>query len=192
VDSNVFIKRPPSAQVYSVVECEDAFSKLLLYFSDLYKFEVAVAWLRRFVLFICQRRQSHFVLEKSPISVEELADAKKLLVRYVQRQNFSLWFIKATGNTNLRVLSQLFPVKRLDPILVDGIRRVGGRLGKAPQSYEARHPVILLHVSHLTDLIIRQCHVNTAHSGVNHTLTVVCRALTNATPKIPRTVPKNP
>jgi len=175
LDSNVFNKRPPSAQVYSVVECEDAFSKLLLYVSDLYKLEVAVAWLRRFVLFICQRRQSHFVLEKSPISVEELADAKKLLVRHVQRQNLSLWFIKATGKTNLRVLSQSSPVKRLDPILVDGIRRVGGRLEKAPLSYEARHPVILPQVLNLTDLIIRQCHVNAAHSGANHTLTVVCQ-----------------
>jgi len=124
VDSNVFNKRPPSAQVYSVVECEDAFSKLLLYFSDLYKLEVAVAWLRRFVLFICQRRQSNFVLEKSPISVEELADAKKILIRYLQRQNFSLFFNHTTGNTNLRVLSQSSPVKRLVPVLVDGILRV--------------------------------------------------------------------
>ena len=91
------------------------------------------------------------MLEKGPISVEELADAKKLLVRYVQRQNFYLWFIKATGKTNLRVLSQSSPVKRLDPILVDGILRVGGRLEKAPLSYEARHSVMLPQVSHLTD-----------------------------------------
>ena len=99
------------------------------------------------------------MLQKSPISVEELADVKKLLVRYVQRQNFSLWFIKATGKTNLKVLSQSSPVKRLDPILVDGILRVGGRLEKAPLSYEARHPVILPQVLHPMDLIIRQCHV---------------------------------
>ena len=104
------------------------------------------------------------MLEKSPISVEELADAKKLLVRHVQRQNLSLWFIKATGKANLRVLSQSSPVKRLAPILVDGILRVGERLEKAPISYEARHSVTLPHFSHLTDLIERQCHVNAARS----------------------------
>jgi len=43
VDCNVFNKRAPPTQVYSNAECEDAFMKLLLYFSDLYKLEVAVA-----------------------------------------------------------------------------------------------------------------------------------------------------
>jgi len=164
VDCNVFNKRAPPTQVYSNAECEDAFMKLLLYFSDLYKLEVAVAWQRRFVRFICQRRHSHFVLKKSPISVEALANLKKVLIRCVQRLTFSLWSIKATGKANLRVLSQSSPVKRLAPILVDGILRVGERLEKAPISYEARHSVTLPHFSHLTDLIERQCHVNAARS----------------------------
>jgi len=113
-------------------------------------------------------------LKKEPISVEELTAAEIAVVRYVQRQNFRRWMIESTsGGQPLRLRNETSPVMKLDPILVDNVLRVDGRLDKAPLSYEARHPAILPHVSHLTELVIRHFHERVAHFGVNHTLNAI-------------------
>ena len=48
--------------------------------------------------------------------------------------------------------------------------RVGGRLNKALIDYDARPPIILLHVSHVTDIIINHFHVFSGHSKISTTL----------------------
>jgi len=64
---------------------------------------------------------------------------------------------------------------KLDLILVDNVLRVGGRLDKAPLSYEARNPAILPHISQLMELVIRHFHERVAHIGVNNNLNVICQ-----------------
>ena len=61
-------------------------------------------------------------------------------------------------------------LKKLNPIVIQGILRVGGRLEKASIDYDACHPIILPHVSHLTDIIINHFHVFSGHSGISTTL----------------------
>ena len=60
---------------------------------------------------------------------------------------------------------------RLDPYLdADGILRVGGRLRMANMSESVKHPVILPRKSHITELIIQDCHRVLKHmgSGMTH------------------------
>jgi len=57
----------------------------------------------------------------------------------------------------------------LNPILVDGILRVKGRVDKANIDYDARHPIILPGSSHFTKLLVIHHHNLVDHSGMGHT-----------------------
>ena len=52
----------------------------------------------------------------------------------------------------------------------DGLLRCRGRLGNAPVPEESKFPILLTRDSYVTDLIVRNCHQQVLHSGVNDTL----------------------
>ena len=52
----------------------------------------------------------------------------------------------------------------------DGLLQCRGRLGNAPVPEESKFPILLPRDSHVTDLIVRNCHQQVLHSGVNDTL----------------------
>ena len=52
----------------------------------------------------------------------------------------------------------------------EGVLRVGGRLRNADIANEAKHQVILPSKHFVTDLIIRECHEISAHSGCEYVL----------------------
>lgn len=66
---------------------------------------------------------------------------------------------------NYKVVGPSSPLRKLSPVLVDGILRVGGRLNKAPLSYETKHPYILPNKCHVTELIIHHEHSLVGHLG---------------------------
>ncbi len=59
---------------------------------------------------------------------------------------------------------------KLDPIMQDGILRVGGRLHRSALPADAKHPVILPKNHHVSNLILRHIHQETGHSGRSYTL----------------------
>ena len=61
----------------------------------------------------------------------------------------------------------------LSPILTDGIIRVGGRIHRAPITFEAAHPVILPKSSPVSVLIVRYYHHVLGHAGREHVLSVL-------------------
>ncbi|XP_043264255.1 uncharacterized protein LOC122404383 [Colletes gigas] len=65
------------------------------------------------------------------------------------------------------------PLKSLNPILGDKeVLRVGGRLENATLAWETKHPIILPK-HHVSNMIIRQCHVDTLHGGLQLTMYTV-------------------
>ena len=62
---------------------------------------------------------------------------------------------------------------RLNPILEDGILRVGLRLENAPIDRDAKHPIILPNKHHLTTLIIERYHRDLGHSRREHVLSCI-------------------
>lgn len=61
-------------------------------------------------------------------------------------------------------------------MMVDDVLRVGGRLDNAQLPYEMKHPTVLPQNGPLTDLVIKYFHCHPAgHSGVNHTLSLLCQ-----------------
>ncbi|PFX25076.1 hypothetical protein AWC38_SpisGene10297 [Stylophora pistillata] len=56
-------------------------------------------------------------------------------------------------------------IRRLNTQTKEGLLRVGGRLVNAPFGDERKHPIILPHKHHRTDLIIKHCRENLGHMG---------------------------
>ena len=150
----------------------DTVDRLINYFSNLYRLKLATCWMLRFVNYWKEKTCTTRGIEihTGPISVEELEMAEIALVKYVQATHYSDWINHLQGKSNKRLIKSS-PLWKLNPILVEGLMRVGGRLGNASFSFDTKHPVILPENSSLTQLIIEHYHChNVAHSGVNTTL----------------------
>ena len=114
---------------------------------------------------------SRYKLVEQRIDVSELQQAESGLVSYVQKQVFPEWFSKLSGKNVRAKLLHSSVLHHLSPALFNNAMRVGGRLANAKLSFEAEHPAILPKKSHLTPLIIQDCHARFAgHQGVNATL----------------------
>ena len=57
---------------------------------------------------------------------------------------------------------------KLDPVLDNGLLRVGGRLNRAAMPEQVKHPIILHKKHPISTLILRHIHERTGHSGRNH------------------------
>ena len=70
---------------------------------------------------------------------------------------------------NLRNMTS--SLRKLNPILVNGILRVGGRLQHAPIDFETKHPVILPAHHFVTRLLVEHYHVCDGHIGLSQLAT---------------------
>lgn len=104
------------------------------------------------------------VLTKKPLSLEDIEHAELSLIRYSQGQAFPEEFKSLQRSNNVRRSSPLY---KLDPVVQDGVLRVGGRLNQSAMPETAKHPAILDKRQHITSLILKDIHINTGHSGRN-------------------------
>ncbi|XP_078493208.1 uncharacterized protein LOC144748760 [Ciona intestinalis] len=165
------VQRPEAIPVIAV----PATDKLMTRYSSLHRLKRTTAWLLRFKDYIVARHKKEEMKTTSHLlTVTELKRAETELLKYVQEQHFSQWLNVLRGDKKIPPKtagsSSIF---KLDPMLSDGVLRVGGRLERAPVPYETRHPAILPHTSHFTDLIIALYHEIGGHSGLNHTLNLL-------------------
>ena len=124
----------------------------------------------------------------SPLTLVDLQKAEKAVLIYVQEGAFPEE-IQALSNptkdnqvpdengkrkstNNVKKSSAIY---KLSPIMKDGMLRVGGRLAKAALPEETRHPIILPKKSHVSELILRNIHHYTGHSGRSHMLACLHR-----------------
>ncbi|XP_043264252.1 uncharacterized protein LOC122404380, partial [Colletes gigas] len=104
------------------------------------------------------------------VEASELQLAKERIVRYIQRTHFAGEYQCLKKRREIPAKS---PLKRLNPFLdAHDVLRVGGRLENATLAWEAKHPIILPK-HHVSTMIIRQCHVNTLHGGLQLTISMV-------------------
>lgn len=101
-----------------------------------------------------------------PINVEDRRKAGLVLVKLAQRNAFNEE-IQSLSNGKLPHGHPLF---QLDPVLQDGVLRVGGRLKNASLPLDVKHPIILPKHSVITRLILDHCHATTQHQGRGQTL----------------------
>ena len=157
---------------------ESVIDRLCQRYSSFYKLKKSVAWLLRVKTFLMNRahkKQVESLSGLSPLTVEEIQQAERAVIRYVQLQAYDKEFkLMKSSECEVRKENRHSDLRRLEPFLsADGVLCVGGRLRKAPISEEAKHPMIVPKDSLIAKLIVRHYHAAANHSGQEHTLALL-------------------
>ena len=159
-------------------------------FSSWTRLKRVMAWLLRYKQNLnkqSQRRKAKEVISYqsdvskiTPLSVTEVNEAEREIIKLVQKQTFKEELLalsritrvcKETEETAIRnPTKKTSSIYKLDPVLENGLIRVGGRLHQAPIASDAKHPVILPRKHHIVKLIITYYHRASGHSGIEYTL----------------------
>ena len=126
-----------------------------------------MAWLLRYQAKFSRRtKKSKLELCDFSLSVDELRNAETKLIKFLHFPGVfaQLKHAEQIATNNL----PRYLLKR-HPVILDGVLRVGGRLGRAPVDFNSKHPVIFPQRSHFTELVIREHHALVGHSGASHT-----------------------
>ena len=137
--------------------------KLIEYdrFSKWIRLQRTVGWTMRFI------SNTRKIFETGQLDNCEIDCATKIIVKHVQAEMFNeeILAIKSCEQVSDRAMSVLTPI--LDQ---DGILRVYGRLRKMEIADKVKHPIIMLKIHHVTDLLVKHFHEKNGHVGVEHTL----------------------
>ena len=145
---------------------QNALYPFIDHYSSWDRLKRGVAWLLRFKGYLAGKLHGeqgfNQRIVKGGLSVEEIFAAERAVLTAVQQETFKDHFTRTSGSHS--------PLHKLCPVLVDGTLRVGGRLGNAHISEEAKRPIILPKKHHVTDIIIRKYHEEVVHAGREHVL----------------------
>ncbi|XP_048581431.1 uncharacterized protein LOC116618474 [Nematostella vectensis] len=101
---------------------------------------------------------------------EEMKDSRLELCRIAQLEMFPDEYAALQNGKPIASHSRILP---LQPVLIDRVIRVGGRLKDAPVSFEEKHQIVLLSGHPLSSLIAQDFHQRNRHVGREHTLALV-------------------
>ena len=106
--------------------------------------------------------------------MEEMSAAELEILKCVQLHYFPEELQSLTNSgVDVAHVKKTSGLRSLDPVLVDGLIRVGGRLGLAPASFDSKHQIILPKSDHVSTLIIEHCHLVSGHSGREYVLSLL-------------------
>lgn len=132
---------------------------LLQQYSSWTKLIRATAWLSKFIVYLRTKKMSP---EKRYLTAVDLKNAETILLKRMQRDEFSKELLALEGGNELNRGSRL---KSLNPFLYDGIIKVGGRLNKANLTEQQRHPIVLAAKHRVTRLLFENYHIKLLHCG---------------------------
>ena len=156
-------------------EQPDPVSLLMEYFSDWIKLRRSVAVFLKVKCILKVRVDQKKGMVPANVSfqkcldVSDLEDAEVAIVKFVQSKSFPKEFISLSSEEEGKIPSSSH-LRSLDPILEDGVLKVGGRIRRARISHSMKHPIIMPKRHHVTSLIIRHEHRLLGHAGRNHVL----------------------
>ncbi|XP_068704648.1 uncharacterized protein [Montipora foliosa] len=149
-------------------------------FSSWFQLKKCVAWVLRYKsrlrCAVNKRKRGETMVvapagKIEPLDVSEIEDAERAIIKATQSARFH---DELTSLSSLqKVVKKSSGIFKLDPILVDGIIRVGGRLRNSEIEPDAKHPILLPKDHHVSHLIIRHYHRVSGHFGIEHTLSLI-------------------
>ncbi|KAI7802084.1 hypothetical protein IRJ41_024663 [Triplophysa rosa] len=170
-------------------------SRLMAYFANWRKLQVAVAWflkLKRMLLRRIRKKreldtadtnkqnalvQANCRVENTTggqtLSAEDLMEAELAIICYCQQQRFPEEIAAMSSRKDL--VSKQSVIYRLDPWLDNVFLRVGGRLARASLPEDTKYPLLLSKDQHVATLILKDLHEQLGHSGHNHMLSTLRR-----------------
>ena len=171
-------KEVQTYNVANIAEQEDCvMNRLTTRCSDWNKLKKSVAWLLRFKLWLQWKLQKKVEetelvkpFEACKMTVKEMDMAEHEIIKFVQMESFGedIRLIKTKG-----VVSQSSSIRMFDPILVDNLLCVGGRLKNVPVEVSvAKNPIILPKHHHVVEPIVRHYHSISGHSGQEYVLSL--------------------
>ena len=106
--------------------------------------------------------------------MEEMRAAELEILKCVQLHYFpeELQSLTKSG-VDVAHVKKTGGLRSLDPVLVDGLIRAGGRLSLAPASFPSKHQIILPKSDHVSTMIIENCHLVCGHSGREYVLSLL-------------------
>lgn len=170
------------------IQEDNATSQLITYFSDWKRLKVAVAWLllvKGTLLELSQRRkqlvkdgmanldvdrkmlEARRSFKRERVSTEDLLAAENAILQFCQRERFDTEICALKTGKPVKGCSTIY---KLNPVLEEGLVRVGGRLSRTAMPEESKHPVILCKDQHISMLILKNIHEQTRHGGRNYIL----------------------
>eukprot|EP00063_Salmo_salar_P064092 XP_014038927.1 PREDICTED: uncharacterized protein LOC106592141 [Salmo salar] len=164
------------------VEEKSPTSKLIEYYSTWNSLKKAVAWMLKLKRLLIQLSQKRKVLTqtdpgsdqsltnslkeqidkfkltfgKESLSVDDLDEAEKAIIRFEQLQHYKQEITLVVKGK--QCAKRNGSICKLDPIVDNGILRVGGRLSKAAMPTELKNPMILPKDSYISRLILLHIH----------------------------------
>ncbi|XP_033105089.1 uncharacterized protein LOC117107502 [Anneissia japonica] len=150
-------KTPP---VHSLA-CRATMMDVILRYSTWTKLLKGLAWLLKFKKYLLKKRKgSDAGTLPHTLSLKELKQAEMEIIKLVQHQEFG---------DDLCCKNRGKSIQKLNPVVIDGILRVGGRICNAPIDSDLKHPIILPSNHHVTELLIQYHHLIVGHSGAGMT-----------------------
>ena len=125
-----------------------------------------MSWLLRFIK--AARKQEP--RRSGALKLVEIQDASREITRLIQLEFYKEEYRALQRQEHVKRSSKL---SNLDPFLVDGIIRVGGRIRNAPLPPDAVHPMILPKDHPVAALIVRFYHQFLGHAGREHVLSAL-------------------
>ena len=163
--------RPSEVQsnVISLVQRFSSWLKLLKFIA------VCLRCQRRFITRKRKSKQDDFdrssqAANLEPLTCSEINDAEREVTMFDQSRVFAEEKRAIKKGDCVKKSSVL---AKLDPILVNGLLRVGGRLSRAPLHDDSKHQIIIAKDSPLARLLIQHFHQKSGHSGREYVLSLL-------------------
>lgn len=101
----------------------------------------------------------------TPLSVSKVIGAEKEILKYAQKQSLKEEFLVLRQNnkqmqdkTKQNPMKKCSSICKLDPVLENGLVRIGGRLQNASIENDTKHPIVLPRKHQVSALIINFYH----------------------------------
>ena len=144
------------------VDC-DHLSSVIQKFSSFTKLVTVFGYVSKFIRLVKTKTKKVGTCKSSILSASDIIGGEKIIVKYVQSHSFKSEYDFLSGKCS-KVPSL---VNNLNLFLDDGIIRCTGRIKYALLSENAKYPILLPKFSNFSDLVIRKCHIENGHCGVN-------------------------
>lgn len=101
------------------------------------------------------------------LTAEDVAVGETKIIKLCQTQCFNDELMALKKGDKVKGNSHIV---KLDPVLQNGMFRVGGRLHQSDLPADVKHPMILPKDHRVSALVLRHSHQQAGHSGRNYTL----------------------
>lgn len=146
---------------------EDDF-EIFARYSSYSRIQRVVAYCLRFIEILRNKKVRQI---QGPLTLDELNESKKRILRIAQRESFEAEIRELKKSQQVSTSSK---ISDLMPFLDnEGLIRVGGRLRNSTLEYGRKFPIILSGCHPLTELIIRAEHLKNMHLGPSGLLAII-------------------